>query len=218
MRISVREWERVVLLRDGRIGRELGPGRHRARRRRTELHRVDVRERQHVLAGQEILTADSIALKVSTVVVWQVADAAAFLTVTEAPLSRLHTAVQLAIRTRVAARPLDELLADREGVVAGVAEEVTPEVAPFGLRLVSVVQRDLMLPAEVRRAVAQVLLAREQGKAELERARAEAAALRSLANTARLLEQHPSLLHLRTLQAAGTGATLVVTPAGQPVS
>ena len=43
-----------------------------------------------------------------------------------------------------------------------------------------------------------------------ERARSEAAALRSLANTARLLEEHPGLLHLRTLQAAGHGAKLVL--------
>ena len=64
-----------------------------------------------------------------------------------------------------------------------------------------------MLPAEIRRAVTEVLLARERGRADLERARSEAAALRSLANTARLLEEHPGLLHLRTLQAAGHGAS-----------
>ena len=218
MHIIVKEWERAVLLRDGRIDRVLGPGRHRVRGRRTEVQRIDVRERQHVLSSQEILTADRVAVKVSAVVLWRVVDPTAFIAVTDAPLSRLHTAVQQALRTRVAARDLDELLADRDALARGVADEVLGEVQLLGVAVGSVAVRDVMLPAEVRRAVTQVLLAREQGRAELERARAEAAALRSLANTARLLEEHPALLHLRTLQAAGTGSTLVVTPPGLSLS
>ena len=60
---------------------------------------------------------------------------------------------------------------------------------------------------------AKVVLARPRGQAELERARAEAAALRSLANTARLLADHPALLQLRTVQAAErSGSTVVLTP------
>lgn len=217
MRIVVKEWERVVLLRDGRIDRVLDAGAHRVRGRRTELLRVDLRERQHVLSSQEILTEDRVAVKVSAVVVWRVVDPTAFLTLAEAPLSRLHTAVQQALRARVAALALDALLADREALARGVADEVQAEVQSLGVSIASVALRDVMLPAEVRRAVTQVLLAREQGRAELERARAEAAALRSLANTARLLEEHPALLHLRTLQAAGPGTTLVVAPPGLAV-
>jgi regulator of protease activity HflC (stomatin/prohibitin superfamily) len=78
-----------------------------------------------------------------------------------------------------------------------------------------VVLRDLMLPGELRRAYSETALARERGKAELERARGETAALRSLANSAKLLEEHPSLLHLRTIQAAGEpGTTIVLSPNG----
>jgi hypothetical protein len=70
-------------------------------------------------------------------------------------------------------------------------------------------------PADVPR-----IRAREAGRAELERARAEAAALRTMANTARLLEEHPVLLHLRTIQAAGTpGTTIVLSPnPDQPIA
>jgi regulator of protease activity HflC (stomatin/prohibitin superfamily) len=211
MWIIAREWERVVLFRDGRVEDVLGPGRHRVRSRRLETERVDVRERQYAVSGQEILTSDAVAVKVSAIVVWRVADPALYLTEAEGPLSRLHVAVQQALRVRVAAVDLESLMAARDAVTDGVAEEIRPELTRLGIEVVSVNVRDLMLPAEIRRAVTEVLLARERGRADLERARSEAAALRSLANTARLLEEHPGLLHLRTLQAAGQGATLVVT-------
>ncbi len=83
-------------------------------------------------------------------------------------------------------------------------------VADLGIRVSSVRARDLMLPGELRKAALETVLAKERGRADLERARAEAAALRSLANTARLLEENPSLLRLRTLQVAATPGTQVV--------
>ena len=67
-----------------------------------------------------------------------------------------------------------------------------------------------MLPGDLRRAYAETILARQRGRADLERARAEAATLRSLANTARLLDEHPALLRLRALQVAEAPGTKVV--------
>ena len=68
----------------------------------------------------------------------------------------------------------------------------------------------MTLPAEVRAAVAQVALTKQRALAELERARGEAASLRSLANTAKLIAENPALLQLRTLQAATEGAQIVI--------
>ncbi|TDD85857.1 hypothetical protein [Actinomadura rubrisoli] len=67
-----------------------------------------------------------------------------------------------------------------------------------------------MLPGELRRAAQDALLAREQGRADVERARAKAASLRTLANAARILEEHPSLLRLRTHQVAAKPGTWIV--------
>nr|WP_280379456.1 SPFH domain-containing protein [Nocardia wallacei] len=122
--------------------------------------------------------------------------------------SVLYAAVQETARDKVAAHTLDELVADR-GLLAG-ADEVAAAVADLGIRVSSVRARDLMLPGELRKAALETVLAKERGRADLERARAEAAALRSLANTARLLEENPSLLRLRTLQVAATPGTQVV--------
>jgi regulator of protease activity HflC (stomatin/prohibitin superfamily) len=70
-----------------------------------------------------------------------------------------------------------------------------------------------MLPGELRKAFAEVLKARQEGQAALERARGESAALRNLANAARLIEGQPALATLRflqTLEASGAGQTLVM--------
>ncbi|WP_460433406.1 SPFH domain-containing protein, partial [Angustibacter speluncae] len=80
-----------------------------------------------------------------------------------------------------------------------------------GLAVEDVALRDVVVPGEVRRAVLAVATARQEGVAALERARGETAALRALANGARVLAEHPELARLRLAQAAGeAGGTVVV--------
>jgi SPFH domain / Band 7 family len=118
-----------------------------------------------------------------------------------------------AVRDATAATTVEQAMTERCGLSEGLTEATAARTDGLGIEVASVVVKDVMLPAELRRAAAETLLAREAGKAALERARGEAAALRTLANAARLLEEHPALLHLRTIQAATTpGATIVLTP------
>lgn len=121
-------------------------------------------------------------------------------------------------RCRRASATLDEALADRARLSVDLPELVAERVAELGIEVSGVRARDLMLPGELRRAAMDVIVTRERGRAELERARAEAATLRSLSNTARLLEEHPALLHLRTLQAAGEPGTKLVIAAATGAS
>lgn len=75
----------------------------------------------------------------------------------------------------------------------------------------SVELKDVILPAELKKAFSETVRARQEGQAALERARGESAALRNLANAARLLDDNPSLMNLRVLQslaAAQNGNTL----------
>jgi regulator of protease activity HflC (stomatin/prohibitin superfamily) len=79
------------------------------------------------------------------------------------------------------------------------------------------VVRDIMLPGALKSAFQAEITARQEARAELERARGEAAVLRSMANTAQLLEKSPQLIQLKLLQtlAATSGNTIVVDAAGQ---
>ena len=79
-----------------------------------------------------------------------------------------------------------------------------------GVAIDSLALRDVMVPAELRRAAADVVTARTQGQAVLERARSEVAATRALANAARMIAEQPALLQLRTLQAVEAGGATVV--------
>jgi regulator of protease activity HflC (stomatin/prohibitin superfamily) len=214
--VTVMDWERVLRVEDGRFAELLGPGRHRYQRRRTVLRTVDIRPRNLVVAGQELLTSDGITLKVSVLATWHITDPVAYVTGAQDADQVLYSALQLAVRDSIAATTLEEALAHRDSLSTGLAETAGQQVTSVGISLTSAVVKDLMLPGELRRAATETMLAREAGRADMERARAEAASLRTLANSAKLLEQHPALLQLRTIQAAGTpGTTIVLTPNGE---
>lgn len=210
--VVVPVWERVVLYREGRLERVFEPGRHSYRGSRTQLIRVDTRPRVWPVPGQEVLTADSLVVRVSVHAEVTVLDPVRYVEVAADPQQLFHPAVQLALREAVGSRSLEAALAERPAMNAELVAAVAPVAERLGIGVDALAIRDLMLPAEVRRAAAEVVLARQRGLVELERARSEAAALRALANTARLLAEHPDLLRLRTLQAAEQpGATVVLT-------
>ncbi|WP_062430008.1 slipin family protein [Herbidospora daliensis] len=212
-KITVMEWERVLAFRDGRFERLLGPGRHTFNARRTSHVTVDVRPQLMQVPGQEVLTRDGVSVRVSATASWLVSDPVAYTNGASKPVQVLYAALQEGLRAKVGQIDLESLIGER--AVLDV-DAVRAEVAALGIEVADFRMRDLMLPGELRRAAMDAVVARERGKAVLEEARAEAAALRSLANTARLLEEHPALLQLRTLQvAAERSTTLVIDPRAQ---
>ena len=221
---TVMDWQRGLLFTNGKFVKVLPAGRHRYSGRRSIVHVLDIRQRTTIVPGQELLTADGITLRLSVLAVWSVVDPLAYLTGSADSEQALYSRVQLAIRDIVASTTFDDVLADRGRLSRGLREATAGELGGagelgaagelggLGIELASVAVKDLMLPVELRRAATETLLARESGRAELERARAEAASLRVLANTGRLLEEHPALLQLRTIQAAASpGTTIVLT-------
>jgi regulator of protease activity HflC (stomatin/prohibitin superfamily) len=210
MRIVVREWERVLTYRDGRFEELLEPGRHRRSRWRRRAVRVSVRPSLMTVAGQEVLTADGLPVKVSVLVRLRVVDPRAWHEAVEEPESFVYAAVQVAVREAVAARTLDELLASRSGLGTELAAGALRTAGDVGAVLDEVAVRDVMVPAELRRAAADVAGARAHALAALERARGEVASTRALVNAAKVAADHPALLQLRTLQAIEAGGATVV--------
>ena len=194
----------AVVVRNGEIDRVVGPGRYR-RRRREVWNVVDSRAHWLTLAMQDVLTSDSMQVRVTPVVRFSVTDPTAWITESDDPNDAVYLLAQLAVREAIAQRTLSEVLEARADLLAEVRPAFTEAVAPLGATVLDFAVRDVTLPAELRAAFAETALAREQGRAKLERARADAAALRSLANVAQVLEAHPSLLQLRTLEAASAG-------------
>ena len=86
------------------------------------------------------------------------------------------------------------------------------EIEEFGIKLISIDIKDITFPGALKQTFAQVVKARYEGLAALERARGESAALRNLSNSAKILENNPALMHLRTIQSfnESSGNTLVL--------
>jgi hypothetical protein len=99
-------------------------------------------------------------------------------------------------------------MSNQRVAIAGELRERLARLADsIGVRVHSVEVRDVMPSADLRRAFSETLKAKQEGQAALERARGESAALRNLANAARLLEGQPALVTLRFLQTlADSGA------------
>jgi regulator of protease activity HflC (stomatin/prohibitin superfamily) len=208
----VREYERGVLFRRGKLQKELTPGRYWLRRYSDELVIVDVRRRFAVVAGQEVLTSDRVPLKVSLIADYSVSNATKAVVTVEQYHQALYSRLQLALREAVAGKDLDAALAERGDLGATILGTVRADAPDYGIEVHAVQVRDFMMAANLRTAYADVLLARQQGLAALERARGESAAARNMANAALVMEKHPGIMQLRLLQAieSGTGNRVVI--------
>jgi regulator of protease activity HflC (stomatin/prohibitin superfamily) len=211
-RVVVYEHERGLRYDNGRIRDIVGPGVHWLFRRRSRIDKVDTRPTLLSVRGQEILTRDAVSLKATAAVEYEIADPARALGTHSDFVGALHVSVQLALRELVAAVELEELLERRVDLRPRLAERLSTEADRLGIRIVRAEVKDVMLSADMKRALAQVVTARKEGLAALERARGETASLRSLANAARSVAQNPGLLQLRLLQevSRSSGNTIVL--------
>jgi regulator of protease activity HflC (stomatin/prohibitin superfamily) len=175
---------------------------------------IDLRKSSLVVAGQEVLTADNVGLKLSLLVTCQVADPAKAAHETQNWVGDLYNAAQLAVRAVVGGVIVEALLNQKMEIGAQLLARVKADVEKIGVSVLAVEVKDVMFPPDLKRAFAEVLKAKQEGQAALERARGETAALRNLANAARVLEGNPALMNLRLMQSLSTaqsaGNTLVL--------
>ncbi|UFN42912.1 SPFH domain-containing protein [Nocardioides okcheonensis] len=215
---AVQPWQVALERRDGEPTRVLPAGRH-VRRTRATYQVVDLRERIDVVPAQEVLTADGVTVKVSAVWTWAVADAVAHTERVHDPVHTVYVAVQRALRDALSGLEAEALVrSPRTGLAPGAREAVAEVAAGVGIRLLDVVVKDVVLPADLRAAHAELVVGRHRAQAQLEAARAETAALRSLANGAKLLDDHPALAQLRLVQALPPGSRVEVVAPGRTPS
>ncbi|MBL8560374.1 MAG: slipin family protein [Hyphomonadaceae bacterium] len=199
--VTIYDYESGLKYVRGKIVAVLPPGRYNTFGGETIVERHDMREQGMTVAGQEILTKDNMPVRVSVIVNWKIADVTVYKRTVNNVSTRLHEATQVVLRRRVAALDLDAILADRAAIDAGAAAEVQAAVGAIGVTIVGVDLRDVTLMGVAKQAYADLWRAQKEGLAALERARGEQAALRSLANAARMLKGNPELMNLRVLQA-----------------
>lgn len=212
--VVVEDFEDAILVRDGRVVQDLGSGRRRVWRRGDEISKVDLREQQLLVGGQEVLTADGVPLKVSVTVTFRLLGARAQRGVADSS-NALWLAAQHALRNAACQVSLQEVLDDRAALDARMTAELRGQAQRLALAEVQLALKDLMVGGDLKRSLADVAKVRFEGRARLERVRSETAALRGLANAARLLEDNKGLAQLQLIQtaqavAAGEGNQLVL--------
>ena len=162
--------------------------------------RVDLREKVLDVAGQEMMTADKVTLRMNAVVTYRVVDARKTVEDVVDADQALYREAQLALRAEIGTRDLDDLLGDKDAVGGALEKTLRVRAQSFGIRVIGLGIRDLILPGDMKELLNQVIEARKRAEANMIQRREETAAMRSQANTARLLTDNPTLMRLRELE------------------
>jgi regulator of protease activity HflC (stomatin/prohibitin superfamily) len=197
------ERDRVgVLFLDGRYIDTLPPGLYAFWRGAAEAKvvEIDLRETMADISGQDIMTADKVTLRLNAVVTYRIADARRAVSATDDVRQALYRETQLALRAVIGARELDAFLADKDVVAREAEELVRRRAGELGLAIVSVGVRDVILPGDMKELMNKVTEAKKAAEANLISRREETAAMRSQANTAKVLADNPTLMRLRELE------------------
>jgi regulator of protease activity HflC (stomatin/prohibitin superfamily) len=191
-----------VWFRDGSFVETLPAGRYAFWKNVAEVKVVpmDTRTQNLDVAGQEIMSADKVTLRLNALVTYRVADARLAVSIVDDARQALYRETQLVLRAVVGARELDSFLTDKDGVVTELEDGVRRRVSALGLEVVTVGIRDVILPGEMKELLNKVMEAKKAAEANLIVRREETAAMRSQANTAKLLQDNPTLMRLRELE------------------
>jgi regulator of protease activity HflC (stomatin/prohibitin superfamily) len=181
--IIIKDTHRGLWYEDGVLTRVLEAGRYEIprdsdwlgrRKRKVEVVLVDVRERELTIKGQEILTADKVAIRVSIIVQFRVTDPSAAIHQVEQYEDRLYSDVQLAARRSLASMTLEEILTNRNRLSEDILRDVKEIAARYGVAILRADVKDLVFPGNLQEIMNKVLAAERLSEALLVEARTKA--------------------------------------------
>jgi regulator of protease activity HflC (stomatin/prohibitin superfamily) len=152
------------------------------------------------VSGQELLTRDKVSLRINLAASLRVSDPVVARTRVAKHSDFLYRELQYGLRRAVAAKTLDELLGDKASLDADIFAYVRGRVSDYGIEVLGVGVKDVILPGEMKDILNGVVQAEKLAQANVIRRREEANATRSLLNTAKLLDENPTLMRLKELE------------------
>ena len=185
--LIVEQTHRGLWYQDGAFQRVLEPGRyelprHKGLRRfmwwlslpEVRVKMVDMRERDLTIKGQEILTADKVAIRVSIIVRFRVIDPVAAVQAVDDYEARIYTDVQLAARRSLASMTLEAILTNRNELSEDILTDVTESATGYGVQVGRADVKDLIFPGDLQAIMNQVLSAERMAEANVIQAKAKA--------------------------------------------
>lgn len=161
---------------------------------------IDQRLLSLEVSGQELLTRDKVSLRVNLAASLRVSDPVVARTRVAKYSDFLYRELQYGLRRAVGAKTLDELLGDKASLDADIFAYVRGRVSDYGIEVLGVGVKDVILPGEMKDILNGVVQAEKLAQANVIRRREEANATRSLLNTAKMLEDNPILMRLKELE------------------
>ncbi len=196
----VKEYERGVIFRLGRLVGARGPGLFVILPLIDRMVTVDLRTVSEQVPAQEAITRDNVTVKVDAVIYYRVfSPDEAVVEIADFKYATSHIA-QTTLRSVLGAADLDEILTQREQVNLRLQRIIDEHTEPWGVKVTAVEVKDLQLPEGMQRAMARQAEAERERRAKVIHAEGEFEAAERLAAAGRIMTEQPATLQLRYLQ------------------
>jgi len=199
---SVESFEKGLLFVDGKYVQQLESGMYFWWKNSIPIFigKVDIRQQQAEINGQEILTRDKAALRVNAYAQYKVVNIEKALLENKEYDRQLYVSFQFALREYIGTLSLDELLEKKESIAPFILQAVAGNAEGLGVDVIGFGIRDIILPGDVKEIMSQVLIAEKKAQSNIIMRREETASTRSLLNTAKLMEDNTMLFKLKEME------------------
>lgn len=196
----LREYERAVVFRLGRMVGARGPGLVYVIPGIEKMVKMDMRTVTMDIPPQDVITRDNVSVKVNAVLYFRVLEPNKAVVEVENYLFATSQLAQVTLRSVCGQAELDELLSERERINSRIQEILDQQTDPWGIKVVLVELKHIDLPQEMQRAMAKQAEAERERRAKVIHAEGEFQASQKLADAAEVISKQPMALQLRFLQ------------------
>ncbi|MBI5325055.1 MAG: slipin family protein [Ignavibacteriae bacterium] len=203
----LREYERAVIFRLGRLIGVKGPGLIILIPFIDKMVRVSLRTVAMDVQPQDVITKDNISIKVNAVLYFRVVEADKAIVSVENYLFATNQIAQTTLRSILGQSDMDELLSERDRINKKLQEIIDDHTEPWGIKVTTVEVKQIDLPIEMQRAMAKQAEAERERRSKIINADGEFQASQKLTDAATIIESHPIALQLRYLQTLSDIAT-----------
>jgi regulator of protease activity HflC (stomatin/prohibitin superfamily) len=196
----LREYERGVIFRLGRLQQVKGPGLIFLIPFVDRMVKMDLRVITIDVPKQEVMTRDNVPVTVDAVVYFRVVDPTSAVVKVENFLKASSLISQTTLRSVLGQSLLDDLLAQRDKINVQLQEIIDRQTEPWGVKVTAVEVRDVVLPDSMKRAMAKQAEAERERRAKVVNAEGEFQAAEKMVKAATMIAEQPIALQLRFLQ------------------
>lgn len=197
---QINEYERGVLFTLGKFSRVLTPGWNIVLPVFQFFKKVDIRVKAVDVPDQEAITKDNIPVKINAVIYYRVSDSEKAILKVENFFWAMSQMAQTTMRNAIGEVTLDELLQNRDKISDNIQIVIDKASDPWGIKVESVELKDIVIPENLKRTISKEAEAEREKRAVIIKAEGDKIAAVNLAAAAKILNETPGGMHLRTLQ------------------